>query len=301
MARNLSSLTISQPSVDPDISVSGTFTFEVTPGFAGGGSVNAYDLNFEYDQGTGSWIDIPASSGGLTTSDTNPIASTTSVDPTSITVTGVTADGYSIRVTNDSRGVTSGTQTVTVSANDRTVTCTTEAITVTGNDATVDQKRDLSCDSESLVLAENQSTIDKARGVAATTENLSIGFNQATVNKPLNLTCTTEALTLVGNTATIDTGVAESVVSVTPSSFTNGTPNIAIVTAGINTDIASVFIGGVRQIITARAVNSLTITSVQGDTPNGSAELLVEESDHYAQGVNNDIMYYVNGDIVEFE
>ena len=114
MARNLSTLTITDPVADPDIAESGTFTFDVTPGFAGGGGVTAYDLHFEYDQGTSTWVDIPASAGGLTTADTNPIASTTSDIATSITVTGVTGDVYSIRVSNVSRTITSGTQTVTV-------------------------------------------------------------------------------------------------------------------------------------------------------------------------------------------
>ena len=114
MARNLSALSITNPTSDPSIEIDGTFTFEVTPSFAGGGGVTAYALDFQYDQGTSTWVSIPASAGGMITADTNPISSTTSDVATSITVTGKTADTYSIRVVNVSRTITSGTQTVTV-------------------------------------------------------------------------------------------------------------------------------------------------------------------------------------------
>jgi hypothetical protein len=138
VARNLSSLTVSQPATDPNIAETGTFTFEITPGFAGGGGVTAYDLDFQYDQGTSTWVTIPASSGGMTTADTNPIASTTSLDPTSITVTGITADVYSIRVVNVSRAITSGTQTVTVISSGKTVVLDPQPMTSKYGEITVD-------------------------------------------------------------------------------------------------------------------------------------------------------------------
>lgn len=115
MAQNLSTLTITDPTVDPNIAESGTFTFEVTPTFNGGGGINSYDLDFQYDQGTGSWTTIPASSGGLTTSNTNPITGLAVNTPSSITVTGVTTDTYSIRVVGTGgSNPTSNEQTVTV-------------------------------------------------------------------------------------------------------------------------------------------------------------------------------------------
>lgn len=138
MARNLSSLTVTQPASDPNIDEAGTFTFEVTPGFAGGGGVNAYDLDLQYDQGTSTWVTIPASSGGLTTNGTAYYASTAQDTSFSITVTGVTADVYSIRALNTSRAVTSATQTVTVNvaAAIPNLSLPTEA-SITGTTATV--------------------------------------------------------------------------------------------------------------------------------------------------------------------
>ena len=115
MARNLFTLTISDPTSDPNIDEGNSFTFEVTPGFAGGGGVTAYDLNFEWDQGTATWIDLTPT-GNLSTDNTNPIATTTADTPTSITVDADGAGSFEIRVTNDSRSITSGTQAVTVNA-----------------------------------------------------------------------------------------------------------------------------------------------------------------------------------------
>jgi len=85
MAKNLSSLTIIQPASDPNIAESGTFTFEVQPGFSGSGTVTAYDLDLQFDQGTGSWTNI-TTSGGLTSSDTTYWASTQQETNFSITL-----------------------------------------------------------------------------------------------------------------------------------------------------------------------------------------------------------------------
>ena len=129
MARNLNSLTITDPVSDPNIDEGNSFTFGVTPGFAGGGGVNAYDLDFQWDQGTATWVTI-ASTGGLSTADTNPISSTTSTVEVPITVDANTAGSYSIRVVNTSRTITSGTQAITVAlpAADQTATGAPEII-----------------------------------------------------------------------------------------------------------------------------------------------------------------------------
>ena len=114
MAKNLSTLTITSPADPLNTDSPNSFTFEVTPGFSGGGIIVAYDLDFQWDQGTASWQTIPAT-GSLETADTNPISSTSSDVATSITVDTTAAGSFDIRVVNVSRTITSGTQTVNVS------------------------------------------------------------------------------------------------------------------------------------------------------------------------------------------
>lgn len=122
MAQNLNSITISDPVADPNVSESGTFAFELTPGFVGGGGVNAYTLRWQWDQGTGAFVDIPASSAALTTGDTNPQTDLTSTTPISITVTGVSAGTYNIRGASGDEGILSSSQEVTVAASGSNVT-----------------------------------------------------------------------------------------------------------------------------------------------------------------------------------
>lgn len=91
----VSSITISAPTSDPNITEGNNFTFEITVNDASHGAMD-YDLHWQWDQGTATWQDIP-SSGGLSTADTNPILNHTVKGATSITVTGNTAGSYNIR------------------------------------------------------------------------------------------------------------------------------------------------------------------------------------------------------------
>lgn len=115
----VASVALTQPSSDPNINEAGTFTMggQITKALHGG--IDA-DMHFQWDQGTATWTDI-AGSGGLSTADTNPIASVGDEAEHTITVTGNTAGSYEVRVqtvdNNDGGALdTSGTQTVTVNA-----------------------------------------------------------------------------------------------------------------------------------------------------------------------------------------
>ena len=119
MASTVASVALTQPSSDPNIDEAQTYTQGGQVTFASHGGAD-YDMHFQYDQGSGSWTDIPLS-GGLSTADTNPIVNITDAVEYTITVTGSTEDVYEVRIQTvdhgDSENVdTSGTQTVTVNA-----------------------------------------------------------------------------------------------------------------------------------------------------------------------------------------
>lgn len=121
----VSAVALTQPTSDPNIDETQTFTMggQITKALHGGLD---YDMHWQYDQdgllGLGlPWVDIPASSGGLTTADTNPQTSLGTEAEVTITVTGATAGSYNIRihvVDNNDGGTTydSSTQAVTVNA-----------------------------------------------------------------------------------------------------------------------------------------------------------------------------------------
>jgi hypothetical protein len=99
MATNLTSVTLTAPSVDPDIPVDSSFVMTITGGYSGGGGVTSHDFYWEWDQGIDSWQAIPASGGsaGLYTNDTNPLTGKTTTDPETITVYGDAAGVFKIR------------------------------------------------------------------------------------------------------------------------------------------------------------------------------------------------------------
>jgi hypothetical protein len=119
----IGSVALTQPTVDPNIAESGSFTMggQVTKLTHGGVD---YDMYFEWDQGLGdsdaNYTTIP-SSGNLQTADTNPVLASTSTGELTITVTGTTAGSYFVRirtVDNNDGGAEdkSSTQAVTVTA-----------------------------------------------------------------------------------------------------------------------------------------------------------------------------------------
>ena len=113
----VASVALTQPSVDPEINETQTFTQggQVTKATHGGLD---FDMHFQWDQGTSTWTDLTGS-GGLSTADTNPALSLGDENEHTITVTGNTEGSYEVRVqtvdnNEDSALDTSGTQTVTV-------------------------------------------------------------------------------------------------------------------------------------------------------------------------------------------
>ena len=117
MAQFLKSVTLTAPSVDPDIAEAETFQMTAALTWGGGhGGNESVALYFEYGTVSGGpYNTIPSSGSELTTADTNP--ATVTASPSSITVTGVGAGTYYVRA----RGVGTSTfssseQLVTVSA-----------------------------------------------------------------------------------------------------------------------------------------------------------------------------------------
>ena len=114
------SVTLTAPSSDPNINEGQTFAMTGDVADANHGGMD-YDMHWQYDQGIGSWIDIPSSGSELTVPAPNPILNHGTKGTTSKTITGVGAGTYSVRIqtidNNDGSAVdTSGTQTVTVNA-----------------------------------------------------------------------------------------------------------------------------------------------------------------------------------------
>ena len=99
MANNLISVALTDPIVTVNISVTDTFNMEITGTYQGGGGVAAHDFYWEFDQGTSTWITIPASGGtlGLYTDNTNPLIGKTDTAAESITVTADAVGSFQIR------------------------------------------------------------------------------------------------------------------------------------------------------------------------------------------------------------
>lgn len=116
----VASVTLTAPSSDPNIDEGQTFTMTGDVADASHGGMD-YDMHWQYDQGTSTWIDIPASGSELTVPAPNPILNHIVKGTTSKTITGVGAGTYQVRIQtidNNDGGATdtSGTQTVTVNA-----------------------------------------------------------------------------------------------------------------------------------------------------------------------------------------
>lgn len=102
MARNLSTLVLDAPTSTVNIEVGQSFTMTISGTFSGSGGINAYNLQFQWDQGIASYEAIP-SSGGLYSADTTSYTGTTDdigVTPKTITVYGGTPGTYNIRGSN---------------------------------------------------------------------------------------------------------------------------------------------------------------------------------------------------------
>lgn len=120
----INSISITQPSGDPNIDEAQTFTFGVTNVVAAHGGTD-YDLYFEWDQGlgdsSGNYVTIPVSGGELTCPDADLLGQSNKDSEISVTVTGVNAGTYYIRgrtVDNNDGGAEdlTGTQVITVNA-----------------------------------------------------------------------------------------------------------------------------------------------------------------------------------------
>ena len=98
MATNITGVTITKPTEDPDIQVGGNFEIGSQIATAGGGGwAESGDMYFQWDQGTATWIDI-GESGGLYTEDTNPITGLQTTDEQTITVYGGSAGTFNVRI-----------------------------------------------------------------------------------------------------------------------------------------------------------------------------------------------------------
>lgn len=116
----VASVTLTAPSSDPNINEGGTFTMTGDVADANHGGID-YDMHWQYDQGTSTWIDIPTSGSELSVPASNPILGHNVKGTTSKTITGEGAGTYEVRIRtidNNDGGAEdlSGTQTVTVNA-----------------------------------------------------------------------------------------------------------------------------------------------------------------------------------------
>lgn len=93
----IASVALTQPTSDPNVTEGNTFTIggQITKSNHGGLDYNMYA---QWDQGTGTWVDIPTTGAALTVS-ASPIGANIidEVEHTA-TVTGVTAGSYNVRI-----------------------------------------------------------------------------------------------------------------------------------------------------------------------------------------------------------
>ena len=113
-------VTLDLPSSDPNIDVGATFAMQGDVADVLHGAMD-YDMHWQYDQGTSTWIDIPTSGSELSVPASNPILNHDVKGTTSKTITGEGAGVYDVRIRtvdhNDGDNEDlSGTQTVTVNA-----------------------------------------------------------------------------------------------------------------------------------------------------------------------------------------
>ena len=98
MATNITGVSITKPTEDPDMQVDGSFEMGSQIATAGGGGWNeSGDMYFQWDQGTATWVDI-GESGGLYTEDTNPITGLQTTTEQTITVYGGSAGTFNVRI-----------------------------------------------------------------------------------------------------------------------------------------------------------------------------------------------------------
>lgn len=115
------SVTQTAPSSDPNIDVGQSFAHEGNVTKSNHGGLD-YDFYWQWDQGTGTWVDIGTStSAGLYHAATNPLAAEKDEVTKSLTVFGGAAGSYNVRcrtIDNNDGGAEdlSGTQAVTVNA-----------------------------------------------------------------------------------------------------------------------------------------------------------------------------------------
>ena len=98
MATNITGVSITKPTEDPDIQVTDSFQMDGQITTAGGGGWGeSGDMYFQWDQGTATWIDI-GESGGLYTEDTNPINGLQTEDEQAITVCSGFEGTFNVRI-----------------------------------------------------------------------------------------------------------------------------------------------------------------------------------------------------------
>jgi len=98
MATNITGVSITKPTEDPNIQVSGNFEMGGQIATAGGGGWGeSGDMYFQWDQGIATWLDI-GGSNGLNTEDTNPIIGLQTTNEQTITVGSGVSGIFNVRV-----------------------------------------------------------------------------------------------------------------------------------------------------------------------------------------------------------
>lgn len=120
MAKELSGVTLTAPSSDPNVTETQTFQMSATYTVAGHGGEETVDLHWRYSTTSGSgYVDIPTT-GGVMNVTTNPEAKTDSTITHSVTVTVNTAGTYYLNVRavgqSSAGDFNNGNQVLTVSA-----------------------------------------------------------------------------------------------------------------------------------------------------------------------------------------
>jgi len=121
MAKTVVSVALDNPASDPNIDVGQSFSMDGTATLTGNHSAN-YDAHHQWDQGTGTWVDIDTTSTkGLYHAGTNPETGITGTAISTLTIYGGAGGSYNVRIRTvdhedgDNEDL-SGTQAVTVNA-----------------------------------------------------------------------------------------------------------------------------------------------------------------------------------------
>ncbi len=119
MAKTVTSVSLTQPTSDPNLNEGQTFTMggQVTLSNHGGGD---YNMIWQWDQGTSTWVNIPSSGAALTTP-TNTLSNLGDELEHTQTITCNTAGTYAVRIrvidnNNGGAATNSSSQTITVNA-----------------------------------------------------------------------------------------------------------------------------------------------------------------------------------------